>query len=63
MLYKVECLLIPENYVRISMKTDEFNKLFESEFGDIDIVYLYKGARYLFMNDDCVVEELINGSS
>ena len=63
MICKVEHLLIPENYVRISVKPSEFDRLIEEEFSEVNIIYQYKGARYLFYDDDFVVEELINGSS
>jgi len=63
MICKVEHILIPENYVRISVKTAEFDKLIAEEFSEVNIIYLYKGARYLFYDDDFVVEELINGCS
>jgi hypothetical protein len=57
MLYKVEYILIPESYVRMSMKTSEFNKLIESQFDDDIIIYEYNGIRYLFFDEDLVVEE------
>jgi len=60
MLYKVEYFQIPETYVRISMKTKEFDKLLNEEFSEVSIIYVYKGSRYLFMDDDFVIEELID---
>ena len=59
MNYKVENLLIPESYVRISMKTEEFDKLIANEIEDIGIVYIYMGARYFFMDEEFVIEELV----
>jgi len=62
MIYKVECLLIPESYVRITMKTSEFDRMIENEFSENDIIYQYRGARYLLEGDDCVIEELVYGN-
>jgi hypothetical protein len=59
MICDVEHILIPENYVRISVKTAEFDRLLNEEFCDVSIIYMYKGARYLFYDDDFVIEELI----
>jgi hypothetical protein len=57
MIYNVENILIPENYIRLTMKTKEFDRLIETEFSENELVYRYKGARYLFMGEDFVVEE------
>lgn len=63
MICKAEHLLIPESYVRISVKTTEFDKLISEELSEVSIIYQYKGARYLFYDDDFVVEELISDCS
>lgn len=59
MIYDVESILIPESSVRISMLTKEFERLLESEFSDCNLIYRYRGSRYLFIEDDLVIEEII----
>ena len=62
MNFKVEDILIPESYVRMSMVTTEFDEFLISNFSDYGneaIIYVYKGARYLFHDEGFVIEELI----
>jgi len=63
MIYNVIGLIFPENYVRISMNTKEFDKFIDNELQDVGIVYRYNGARYFFMDEDFVIEELIDGKN
>lgn len=60
-VFDVEALLIPENHIRTSMKTAEFDRYIKVLFKkrDIILIYRYRGIRYLFMNDDFVVEEIV----
>lgn len=55
--FKVESLLIPENYIRMSMKTIEFDEYLLSNCDDNALIYILNGTRYLFMEGDIVIEE------
>lgn len=60
MNFKVEYILIPENYVRTSMKTKEFDKYISCQYGEHNedlLIYVFNGVRYLFLDDDFVIEE------
>ncbi len=59
MIYKTEYIFIPENYVRLSMKTREFDEFIKTQFGDDNIIYKYRDARYFFFDENFVVEEQI----
>lgn len=55
--FKVESLLIPENYIRMSMKTIEFDEYLLSNCDSDALIYILNGIRYLFMEGDIVIEE------
>ncbi len=62
MNFKVEHILIPETFVKFTMKTLEFNEFLIANFddhGDGATIYVYKGARFLFYEDNFVIEELL----
>ena len=59
MLFKVEYISIPETYVKLSMKTKEFDEFVNKCLDDEFTIYKFKGARYCFFDDDFVVEELL----
>ena len=60
-IFDVESLLIPETLIRTSMKTTALNRYLKVLFGKKDrvLIYRYNGVRYLFMDDDFVVEEVL----
>jgi len=66
MNFKVEYILIPENYVRTSMKTAEFDRYISCQYekhteedNEDLLIYVFNGVRYLFLDDDFVIEEQI----
>lgn len=59
MNFKLEYLLIPENLVYMKMKTSEFDAFIKSQIDGDHIVYEYIGRRYLFFDDDFVLEEVL----
>ena len=58
MLFKVEQIYIPEGVVRILMKKIEFDEFLISNLsGDNPTIYELHGARFLFFEDNFVIEE------
>ncbi len=53
--YEVERILIPENSTTITVKPPTFDRML-SEFEE-PIIYNYKGTRYLFGENNLVIEE------
>lgn len=58
--FKVEYILIPEHYVRMSMKTVELDEYILSNCEGEALIYIFNGARYLFMDENFVIEEQIS---
>jgi hypothetical protein len=61
MIFEVEYILIPETFVRLLMKTREFDKYISKTFDNVEevIIYKYKNARHVFVDESFVVEEQI----
>lgn len=58
--FKTTYLLIPEHYLRMGMKTLEFDEYLLSICDDDPIIYNLNGIRYLFMEGEIVIEEILN---
>lgn len=57
--FKVESLLIPEHFVRMSMKTIEFDEYLLSNCDDNALIYILGGRRHILMDGDIVIEEIL----
>lgn len=55
---KIENMVIPESYIRVSVQKSEFDrvlKLLESD----TIIFVLRNARYAIIDQDTILEEVI----
>jgi hypothetical protein len=61
--FKLEYIAIPDNMKYMRMISSELDRFISERLCDDSIIYLYNGSRYVFFDDDFVIEEIINVNS